>query len=118
MSFKINEKIENNILTIEVNCLRKTFLTDKTIVLTTKKILDTIKEKYNISETLSEPSHTVGNTTRSKIRLSGIWKFKITTPNKEKKEPAIEKPKRKYTRKTKKPEDSIRNRISKLSKKD
>ena len=115
MNFKINEKVENNVLTIEADCLKKTFLTDKTIILTTKKILDTIEERYSILEILSEPSHIVGNTTRSKIRLSGIWKFKISTSNKE---PTIEKPKRKYTRKTKKPEDSIRNRISKLSKKD
>tara|TARA_B100001094_G_scaffold72664_1_gene68953 strand:- start:1340 stop:1714 length:375 start_codon:yes stop_codon:yes gene_type:complete len=123
MTHNINKTLEKDILTIEVVCNMKTFLTDKTNILTTDFILDIIKKDYKIEKIISQPSHKVGNTTRSKIKLSGTWKFKVSRSQVEEKveEKQIEekpKQKRKYTRKTKQTESSsIRNRISSLSKK-
>ena len=129
MIFDIKKTIEGDILSLNVVCLAKTFLTDKTNILTTEKIIDIIEQDYIIEKLISQPSHKVGNTTRSKIRLSGTWSFKISKKEekqieeKQIEEKQIEekpKQKRKYTRKPKpkqEPSSSIRNRISNLSKK-
>jgi len=123
MIFDIKKTIEGDILSLNVVCLAKTFLTDKTNILTTEKIIDIIEQDYIIEKLISQPSHKVGNTTRSKIRLSGTWSFKISKKEEKKEEKQIEekpKQKRKYTRKPKpkqEPSSSIRSRISNLSKK-
>ena len=121
----IQKTVEDEILTVVVTCNPKKYLRLETKLLTSENIIDILKEEYNIEKVIKQPIHKVGNTTRERVRLSGTWKFQISTDTKSEK--IEEKPKRKYTRKKKqpdikpeedtKPASSIRSRMSKLANK-
>lgn len=123
---KINKRIENNELTVEVLCSVRRYAKYPINELTTENLIDIIKKEYNIISVKSTPSHPVGNSERRKMQLSGTWVFTIKEDNVSK---AEEKPKttrqkkprattKKETTTTTKttPKTSIRNRISTLAK--
>tara|TARA_B100000131_G_C18106521_1_gene608043 strand:+ start:609 stop:971 length:363 start_codon:yes stop_codon:yes gene_type:complete len=116
---KITEIVENNTLKVSVECSVREYAKYPIKILTTEKIIDIIKNKYNIVKTLKSPNKQVGNTKKNYITNSGTWLFEILLEEKE--ETKIEpKPtrKRKTTTRKKSPSPSIRGRISKLATKE
>ena len=93
-------------LTVVVQCYPRKFATYEKKILTTKQVLDMLKEKENIKKVITKPGHQVANFVSSKTRLVGEWVFELEEPVVE--EPVVEEPQKK--------KKSIRNRISKLAK--
>ena len=119
----INKSLENNELTVEVTCKVRDFATKPEKVLTTKELIDILKEEYNIVSVKSQPRYKVGNSNRKKTKPMGKWVFLLSdtkqveavveTPPKRTRKPRIKK---KETSSTSDP-SAIRSRISSLSKK-
>ena len=109
---KIEKKILDNKIIVEVHCSQRKFASHKIKLLTTEQVFDIIKKQYNITNTIKQPKHKVGNSKSQKIRLSGIWEFELERES---------KPKTKRTRNKKAKQDSnkdtpsIRSRMSKLA---
>ena len=120
---KITESIEKNTLKVSIECSVREYAKYPIKVLTTEKVIDIIKSKYNIVKTLKSPSKQVGNTKKNYITNSGTWLFEILLEEKEeiKNEPKP-KPtptkKRSTTTRKKPASPSIRGRMSKLANKE
>jgi len=125
---KINKRVENNELVVEVLCNVRRYAKYPINELTTEDLIDIIKKEYNITSVKSKPAHPVGNSERRKMQLSGTWVFTIKeeTVQDVKEE---EKPKTTRQRKPKTatkpatkaatkaaPKTSIRSRMSTLAK--
>ena len=111
----IKKQVDNNLLTVEVECKIRKFASHPIKLLTTQELIDTICKEYNIIKTVNLPSHRVGNTNRHKIKNTGTWIFEI---DKQIDEPAKEKPKKTRARSTTAKKKSIRSRMSNLNKSD
>tara|TARA_R100001510_G_C7625722_1_gene185629 strand:+ start:100 stop:450 length:351 start_codon:yes stop_codon:yes gene_type:complete len=111
----IKKQIQNNFLTVEVECTIRKFASHPIKLLTTEKLIDTIGKEYNVIKTIGLPKHKVGNTNRHKIKNTGTWIFEI---DKQDEEPTKEKPKKTRTRSTTTKKKSIRSRMSSLNKSD
>ena len=116
----INETLDGDELTVKIECVKNKFLTDPIKVLTLEDVIGKINSKYTVLSTLEEPSVSVGNTTRRKMKLEGTWIFKVKVEKKVEKtrkgrqrRPATE------TGNSQNPEPakttSIRGRMSKLA---
>jgi len=111
----IDKRVEDNILTVEITCPVRKFLTHKIKFLTTEDVIGILKKEHKIVKTVLEPTHKVGNTERRKTKLSGQWVFEIETQKKRatKKQANKSNEENLTTIPTKKP--SIRGRMSKLA---
>ena len=109
----IRKDIEENELTVRVECNLRKFATHPIKLLTTEELLDILKEEHNIVDVVSAPRHRVGNSNRQKIKTSGTWVFKMTKPTKNTstKKPATKAKTRSPARK----KTSIRGRMSAIS---
>tara|TARA_B100000700_G_scaffold264490_1_gene302277 strand:+ start:1920 stop:2267 length:348 start_codon:yes stop_codon:yes gene_type:complete len=106
----IDKRVEDNILTVEITCPVRKFLTHKIKFLTTEDVIGILKKEHKIVKTVLEPTHKVGNTERRKTKLSGQWVFEIEKEKKVRtRKAATPKPKTNNSNK-------IRSRISKLAK--
>lgn len=119
---KINKRVENDELIVEVSCSVRRYAKYPINELTTENLIDIIKKEYNIISVKSKPAHPVGNSEKRKMQLSGTWVFTIKE-NVEEKPKAETKPKTTRQRKPKAttttkaaPKTSIRNRMSTLAK--
>ena len=124
----INYKIENNNLVVDVECVPRDFATHPIKLLTTRELYDILSKEHDLQAVVSEPSCSVGNTQRRKVRLRGTWVFEL---KKENTNSAEKNEQKKSNRKTttkrnttktnqanpSKSKPSIRGRISKLNKK-
>jgi len=113
----IKKQVDDNLLTVEVECAIRKFASHPIKLLTTEELIDTIGREYSVIKTIGLPNHKVGNTNRHKIKNTGTWIFEISKQNNE---PTKEKPKktRTRTRSTTTKKKSIRSRMSSLNKSD
>lgn len=68
---------DENQLTVEVICEARKFAVHPIKVLTTEQVVAKLQEEYNIASVISTPKRPVGNTTRRKMKLSGVWVFQL-----------------------------------------
>ena len=113
MITNIDRKIENGHLIVEVTCAPRKFANKQIKLLTTNNLIDILikKHKINVKETIEEPSHEVGNTTRRNIKSNGRWVFSIDIEKEQKPKAARTK---KTATKSPRKKSSIRTRMSAL----
>ena len=85
MITNIKKNVEKNILTVEVTCAERKFLSHEIKLLTTESIIDILKNQYSIVKVINEPNHKVGNTRRRRIKPTGVWVFELKRKYKTKK---------------------------------
>tara|TARA_B100000963_G_scaffold335923_1_gene330514 strand:- start:1072 stop:1446 length:375 start_codon:yes stop_codon:yes gene_type:complete len=120
---KITESVDDNILKVVIECNIREYAKHPIKILTTEKIIDIIKNKYNIVKTLKSPNKKVGNTKKNYITNSGTWVFEILLEQEKEnkngqKTSSTPAKKRSTTTRKKTTSSSIRGRMSKLATKE
>lgn len=73
-------EVKNNILSVQAHMPLRKYCRDTKEFLNTKKVIDLLKEKYKILETIKEDK--ISNWDKSGYNREGLWEFKIQSPKK------------------------------------
>ena len=73
----ISKHTSKGMLTVVAQCYPRKFAIDEKKILTTKDILDILKEREDIVKVIKEPRYQVANYKSAKTRLAGEWVFEI-----------------------------------------
>lgn len=105
-------------LKVKVTCAVRKYAVWPIKRLTTEELSDILKKDHKILDVISEPNHKVGNSERSKMKLTGTWVFSIAKEDSSPKATRKTRSKKKETgSETEKETNSIRSRMSSLSNK-
>ncbi len=76
--FREQVEVKNNKISITISCELRTLGSEPKVIYDKSRIDDLIEEKYRSKVTLEqEPKYEIGNFSKSKVKQSGTWIFKI-----------------------------------------